>query len=398
MNQEANSVSNVFAQSIAQVVADLPVTIQPSQLQSIISGTVVGMLQEIENREKAAAADQAPSIRECAMDYIADRQETGHCTPKTARENLAIISFITGIIADKPITKITHHDMVAVRQTLLQLPPNITKSPQYRSLSIGQILDLKPGKKMSLRSVNKYLIRFSSFLNWCCQRGYITANPFKGSQIRQKTKASAARQPFSTADLQQLFAPENFRFKPVDLWKGYIILLALTTGMRLEEICQLHCDDVVVVDGIVCIDINENSDKRLKNASSRRIIPIHSVLIEHFDFLGFVAHQGSFGKRLFPALHKIGGCYGHSYSKWFRTYRERCGVTAPGRTFHSFRHLMATNFKNQNIPVHVAAEILGHTVPGMTYGHYGKETPVEKMAVAIEQLQFGGVLQGVYLR
>jgi integrase len=154
----------------------------------------------------------------------------------------------------------------------------------------------------------------------------------------------------------------------------------------------------MLINGLTCIEINDNDDKKLKNATAKRIIPVHSILIDHFDFLRFVAHQRSFSKRLFPALHKIDGCYGHAFSKMFKTYREKCGVVAPGMTFHSFRHLMADSFKNLNIPVHVAADILGHTIPGMTYGHYGKETTLAKMSEAIEQLQFFGVLQRVYIQ
>ena len=379
-------------------VATQPLTIQPVALQAIISGTVSQLLQEIEERQKAATARQAPTITSAAMAFLADRSGGGHCTDKTVRENLAIVKLVISIIGDKPVDSITHQDMQATRQTLLQLPPNITRSPRFRNLTIGQILQLKPACRMSLRSVNKYLARFSAFLNWCVRVGYIPANPFRGGQIRIKANAMGARKPFSVADLGLLFSPYNFKFRPSESWRGYIILLALTTGMRLEEICQLQCADIVNVDGITCIDINDNGDKKLKTQSSRRVIPIHPILLERFDFLGFVGHQTSFATRLFPALHKVDGSYGHGYSKWFARYRERCGVTGDGKCFHSFRHLVATTLKTADVPVYVAAEILGHAVPGMTYGHYGKESSVEKMAKALEHLRFDEILRPVFSR
>ena len=379
-------------------VATQPLTIQPVALQAIISGTVSQLLQEIEDRQKAATARRAPTITSAAMEFLADRSGGGHCTDKTVRENLAIVKLITDIIGDKPVDSITHQDMQATRQALLQLPPNVTRSPQFRNLTIGQVLQLKPARKMTTRSVNKYLTRFASFLNWCVRVGYLTNNPFKGGQIRVQAKAMGAREPFSVADLGLLFSPDNFQFRPSESWRGYIILLALTTGMRLEEICQLQCADIVNVDGITCIDINDNGDKKLKTQSSRRVIPIHPILLEHFDFLGFVGHQSSFSTTLFPALRKIDGSYGHSYSKWFSRYRERCGVTSTGKCFHSFRHLVATTLKTADVPVYVAAEILGHAVPGMTYGHYGKESSVQKMANAMEHLRFDEILRPVFSR
>ncbi|MEI6209423.1 MAG: hypothetical protein WCP20_21800, partial [Desulfuromonadales bacterium] len=56
--------------------------------------------------------------------------------------------------------------------------------------------------------------------------------------------------------------------------------------MRIEEICQLHLEDVRCVDDIRVIDINTKLNKRLKNQSSTRIIPIHSVLI-HLGLLEY---------------------------------------------------------------------------------------------------------------
>jgi integrase len=369
-------------------------------LKTLMTDSVKDALREIETERQESKRSLASStILSCCLEYLADRQITGRISDKTARENMAIFELITQIIGDKPVGEITYEDMVAARATLLKLPPNLHKSPAWRGLSIGQVLQLKPKRTLSLRSVNKYLNRFSSFLNWCLKRRLIQVNPFQGSQIRDKNPASQARLAFTPEDLRRLLAPSRFCFPAEERWRGVIILLALTTGMRLEEICQLRCDDLVQIDGIHCIDINEDTDdKRLKNTASRRVIPVPSVLIERFAFLEFVDQQRSLGVRLFPALRKIDGCYGHAYSKWFRVYRERCGVTDPGKAFHSFRHTVATRFKSLDVPLYVAAEILGHTVPGMTYGHYGKATSVHKMAAALERLDCAEMLSHVSLR
>jgi len=385
-----------FSQQIAQAVASQAITIRPDLLQTIIAGTVGQLLQEIEDRKEVAAAGKSPSILECAADYIADRSTTGHCTSKTGKENLAIIKVLTQIIGDKPIDEVTAQDVVTFRQTLLQLPPNMHKSPKFRTMTIGQILQAKPIKVLSLRSVNKYLSRVSSFFTWCRRRGLIAINPFEGSAIVVKKGQPPKRQVFSEADLQRLFSPQMVQLQNEGSWRSYIMLLALATGARLEEICQLKFSDIVTIEGFTCLDINDDGDKQLKNHSARRIIPLHSVIIR-LGFQGFVEHQSRLGERLFPGLKKIAGTYGHSYSQWFRRYRELCGVDDPTKTFHSFRHTMATWLKDLDIPVYVAAEILGHRVPGMTYGHYGKATGVEKMCLAIEQLHLTEILSPLLL-
>ena len=83
-------------------------------------------------------------------------------------------------------------------------------------------------------------------------------------------------------------------------------LLGLYTGARLNELCQLYVNDIRQIDKIWCIDINRNTnDKKLKNASSERIIPIHPKLIE-LRFLEFVKEQKSNqSQRLFSHL-KLG--------------------------------------------------------------------------------------------
>ena len=65
----------------------------------------------------------------------------------------------------------------------------------------------------------------------------------------------------------------------------------LYTGAHLNELCQLYVNNIKEIDKIWCIDINRNTnDKKLKNASSERVIPIHPKLIE-LGFLNFLKEQ-----------------------------------------------------------------------------------------------------------
>ena len=92
-------------------------------------------------------------------------------------------------------------------------------------------------------------------------------------------------------------------------WSYWIPLLCLYEGLRVSEASQLYTNDVVAVDGVWCLSvISDASDddedgpptrsslnvarsadefRRLKNPSSRRIVPIHPKLIE-LGFLEFV--------------------------------------------------------------------------------------------------------------
>jgi integrase len=63
----------------------------------------------------------------------------------------------------------------------------------------------------------------------------------------------------------------------------WIPLIGLFYGMRLNEIYQLHLEDIREEGGLLCFDINKKGDKELKTASSRRLIHVHPVLLD----LGF---------------------------------------------------------------------------------------------------------------
>ena len=127
--------------------------------------------------------------------------------------------------------------------------------------------------------------------------------------------------------------------------KYWVPLIALFSGMRLGEIIQLQVADVKRFDGIeyfdvtpVAIDLTDDEaddqeeEKSLKTASSRRGIAIHETLFElgFGDFLDFRRTSGE--KRLFPDYDKAtdDGSWSKQFSKYFKRFRESVGVTRRG--------------------------------------------------------------------
>ena len=130
------------------------------------------------------------------------------------------------------------------------------------------------------------------------------------------------------------------------------MLISLLSGMRLEEACQMECADIIVVDGISCIDINESGDKKLKTPASKRLIPVHSILLDHFDFLGFVDRQRRTSVRLFPALKSINGSFGHAIHGGLLIIGKNVALLRLVRHFIPFDillRLFGSRKKSQNI-------------------------------------------------
>ena len=97
--------------------------------------------------------------------------------------------------------------------------------------------------------------------------------------------------------------------------------------------------------GIWCLDINDDGDKRLKNAPSKRIIPLHPVLVNDLNFPGYVQSLKQRGEvRIFPELRKISHQYSHAASRWFNErYKKQIGLSTEDgqkKTYHSFRHTL----------------------------------------------------------
>ena len=58
-------------------------------------------------------------------------------------------------------------------------------------------------------------------------------------------------------------------------------MMAAYTGCRLNELTQLRLNDIVDVKGILCLSLtDEGEGQSLKNRQSKRLVPVHSALIE----------------------------------------------------------------------------------------------------------------------
>jgi integrase len=175
----------------------------------------------------------------------------------------------------------------------------------------------------------------------------------------------------------------------------WLPVLGLYTGCRIEELCQLHCDDLIQIEGIWCLDINDDGDKRLKNSPSKRIVPLHPVLVDVLNFPGYVEKLKEKGEtRIFPELKKISHQYSHAASRWFNgRYKKQIGLIikeGEKKTYHSFRHTLSDHLKQKLVSGTIIDELPGHAVEGESMGRYGKpyvsKTLYEK---AVLKLDYG---------
>lgn len=218
----------------------------------------------------------------------------------------------------------------------------------------------------------------SALFSFAANNSFIVSNPATCLKIKQSksVKDSEARDPFTVEDLNILFSSEEYREdKHKNSHNFWLPLLALYTGCRLEELSQLHCDDVRQEVDVWVLDINDKNEKHLKNLSSRRLVPLHPFIME-LGFHKFAELQRNAGHtRVFDKLKQIGNKYGHAPSKWFKKYGERCGLVVEDgkKTFHSFRHTAINCLAQQVVNDNVLKSLVGHAKAGETFGRYSSD-------------------------
>ncbi|EIW7481145.1 TPA: site-specific integrase [Vibrio parahaemolyticus] len=306
---------------------------------------------------------------------------------KTIDMAYAKCHIVLALLKAKSIKEIRRLQAEEVRTLLGQYPINATKHKQFDGMKGKQLIEANKKHKLptlSAESVKDYIQKCSSFFEWCLQMEMTDINPFKSMRFKKTRKDSEAKKAYSHADLKIVFSTEIHTHKKYKHPHYYWLpLLGLFTGARLNELCQLYRQDIYKKDGIWVINIDDKlKGQRLKNNTSRRLIPIHEKLLE----LGFIEYINSVQhERVFPALKEERDGFGTAASKWFGRFKTKLGF-GRGHDFHSFRHTVATQLKNAEVSSLLAAELLGHAQNSITYDRYGKSVSIKKLQKVINNI------------
>ncbi|NJC08231.1 site-specific integrase [Polymorphobacter fuscus] len=264
---------------------------------------------------------------------------------------------------------------------------------------------------ISAANANTYLTSLSTFLNWSVNEELLHRNPARGLRLPDEVQKRDKRRSFSPGQLKMIFDAPLFR-GCLNGERGYLMpgperpqnarywvpLIALHTGMRLNEICQLDVVDIEHIDDTACIAIRSEStvgsdDKRLKTGASRRVVPIHRTLLD-LGLLAFV--EGQHRDHQIKLFSEIGqgpkGARSVAFSKWFTQFLRHSGASKDRTCFHSFRHNFRDELRAARID-HDVAMALGGWTSGLSgrnkvSENYGNGHCIGTLREAVDRLEF----------
>lgn len=178
--------------------------------------------------------------------------------------------------------------------------------------------------------------------------------------------------PFEPAEVVALL---NAATEKGDHQLADLIRLGMFSGARIEELCSLKADD--------CTEsVLKITDS--KTEAGIREVPVHSMLVAVVKRLKEVSTDGYLISDLSFNKYKDRS---NAIGKRFGRLKKTLGFP-PKKVFHSIRKTVVTLLENAGISENLAADIVGHEKPRITYGLYSGGATLAVKKEALERVAY----------
>ena len=334
------------------------------------------------------------SLHDTIEKYIAENIRSENWKYHTEQERRKSFNALLDILGhDFILENLTKEEARKVRDVITTLPVNWRGNKKTRDLTIIEASKNNDIPKISQKTVNEYMGTYIAFGNWCSDMGYIAINSFSGMKAKIKRKGKE-RDAFTIDQIQLILSAiddEKIR-KGRKQFKYWGVMIAAYTGARREEVCQMTLDDIVNEEGVWCFDINDNGEhKKLKTESSKRIIPIHSTILDK----GFIDYVDDLKRnkhtRLFPELKYIEKHgYGRNLGTWFNgNFLKKLELKTDKLVFHSLRHTVTTQLYETGAEDSMVKKIRGSSDGNdVALKYYDHSKRIKLMKETLEKLPY----------
>lgn len=388
--------------------------------------------------------DSSPLFSECAALRL-EAAESERVSEDRRKHIANTVEMFTAWLGDRPIGSYSRQEVRDFRDKLLRrLPPRFAdrfaeprpKGEQLRKAMTGILQESKQrGQRgqttyqtLNVRTVNMYTGNVAGVFKHAMAEGLFLGshNPAAGLELKQAKAEKRPYRPYNPDQLERMVralakgAQEGGRHWQE--WKLWIPLIGLYQGARVNEIAQMHVGDFRKTEGFWCFHFEEDpeggqGDRRLKNDSSWRVVPLHPKL----EQLGFPAFHGTLSASVANpesenlwhqvGLNPKGGDWGKAASQWFGIFRKhfltedelaRAKDKSWWLNFHSFRHTFIGYAQNQaHMRQGVAEQLTGHARTDTSEVHlgYAGEFTLAILHEELSKLDYGldlSPLQGLF--
>jgi len=321
----------------------------------------------------------APLLSAVIADFLSRYDQNNKVT--LAKLNTTMPIFLE-LVGDRQVGGILQAHINTFFDEVQRLPPHAGNSKKYEGMTLREIIAANTGECISAGTFKTtYRALVSIFLNWAAihyqDQGFPTLSVqgavYRGERSRGINKQRAAL----PGELQKLFRHpkmQKYAGNPETAHYCWLPLIGLHTGARINEVTQLNPQTDIAQDEKTGIwffaftdegEAAEGVEKSIKTESSRRVVPVHTRLIE-LGFLNYVERIKTGGhKQIFPQWKPRYGKASIDAKIWFTNYIDSIGLKdeTPGARlsgYHAFRHTFITHGLNNKIAGVFA--ITGHEV------------------------------------
>jgi integrase len=326
-----------------------------------------------------------PTFRELTDDYLKLwRNAPGRKVTNSEAQKEATFNLFASFFGERPIRQVGRADASAFVDALRQLDPGWARTGKAKDktapLTWRELMRTFGGRANGLSdaTVNRHMATLAALWKWAEEREYCEGrNPFAGHRRNLKEGRNKRGYVAWTDDeLKVLFTPPPKRQDVTE-----VMLVAMFTGMRLNEIASLTFGQIKETEGVTVIEIVD-----AKTRAGERRVPLHPRLA----WLKGRAEGQQPDARVWPKFspegpgRKPGGDAGKEFSRFKigKGFRDR------RKAFHSFRKNVVGQLEAARVPENEVAMLVGHEKPGFTFRTYGSQAVLQRLAEIVAIIDY----------
>lgn len=238
----------------------------------------------------------------------------------------------------------------------------------------------------SVKTKKNYINAASNFHKWASKydadyksRYNTKENPFLGHELPKERKKGQKvvenRKAYTLNEIRPIY---DWLIQKGKNQVASTMKIAFYTGCRIEEICKLKPEHIILEDGVSSIYVEQG-----KSDASIRKVPIHPALlplikqlIKDVDIQGYLIHSSGGNKYSIRS---------DNISKEFGRAKTALGYGIT-HNFHSVRRTVITTLHHNNVPPLTLSSIVGHETGTITFDVYSEGASAKQKYDAIKTI------------